>query len=186
MRFALFAGAALGFALTAGCEPPESYQKRAERVAQDLAKKTVPVDPSKPPPVPPISIEKGPERPDFAKVAAASAQVRSLKVEDVTVGTGAVAAVGKYVTVHYRGTLPDGFVFDTSLKNGRPFIFKLGQGQVIKGWDQGIQGMRVGGVRKLTIPANLAYGDSPQDPTTIPPRAALMFEVYLMFVGDRP
>ena len=105
------------------------------------------------------------------------------KVEstDITVGTGAEAAPGKTVTVHYTGTLPDGKKFDSSLDRNEPFSFDLGSGQVIPGWDQGVVGMKVGGKRKLVIPPELAYGEASPSPD-IPPNSTLVFEIELLGV----
>src|SRR4051794_28366665 len=83
----------------------------------------------------------------------------TVQIEDLTPGTGEAAVTGKTVSVHYTGTLTDGKKFDSSLDRGRPLEFKLGAGRVIKGWEQGIEGMKVGGKRKLTIPPELAYGE---------------------------
>lgn len=105
-----------------------------------------------------------------------------LRKEDIKVGTGAVAEAGKAVTVHYTGWLTNGTKFDSSKDHGQPFTFQLGAGQVIKGWDQGVAGMKVGGVRKLTIPASLGYGDDGAPPV-IPPNATLVFEVELLAVN---
>jgi FKBP-type peptidyl-prolyl cis-trans isomerase FkpA len=105
-----------------------------------------------------------------------------LKIEDLVLGTGAVAQSGQKVSVHYTGTLVDGSKFDSSLDRGRPFDFSLGAGQVIKGWDQGVAGMLVGGKRKLTIPPELGYG-SRGFPPVIPANATLVFEVELLRVG---
>ena len=105
-----------------------------------------------------------------------------LKIEDLNVGSGDEAVAGKSVTVHYRGSLTDGTVFDESYKRGEPFVFNLGGGQVIKGWDQGVAGMKVGGKRKLTIPSDLGYGARGAG-ATIPPNATLVFEVELLKVG---
>jgi peptidylprolyl isomerase/FKBP-type peptidyl-prolyl cis-trans isomerase FkpA len=110
------------------------------------------------------------------------ATVTELKMEDTKVGTGAEAVTGKSVTVHYTGWLTDGTKFDSSKDHGQPFTFQLGAGQVIKGWDQGVVGMKVGGVRKLTIPASLAYGDRGAG-GVIPPGATLVFEVELLGVN---
>ncbi len=105
-----------------------------------------------------------------------------LKVEDLQIGTGAEAVAGKKVTVHYTGTLTDGSKFDSSLDRGRPFDFPLGAGRVIKGWDEGVAGMKVGGKRRLTIPPELGYG-ARGFPPVIPPNSTLVFEVELLGVG---
>jgi FKBP-type peptidyl-prolyl cis-trans isomerase len=104
-------------------------------------------------------------------------------MEDTKVGTGAEAEVGDTVTVHYTGTLTDGTKFDSSRDRNTPFTFTLGQGRVIQGWEQGIPGMKVGGMRKLTIPATLGYGTRGQGP--IPPNATLIFDVELLKVEKK-
>lgn len=106
---------------------------------------------------------------------------QELQIQDITEGTGDTALNGSAVSVHYTGTLVDGTVFDSSLNKGVPFQFILGQGKVIKGWDQGVLGMKEGGKRKLTIPSSLAYGDS-GIPGSIPPKATLIFEIELLKV----
>jgi peptidylprolyl isomerase len=105
-----------------------------------------------------------------------------LQIEDVTVGNGAEAKAGQKVTVHYRGTLPDGKQFDASYDRGEPFEFNLGAGEVIKGWDQGVAGMKVGGKRKLVIPPALGYGARGAG-GVIGPNATLHFEVELLKVS---
>ena len=102
-----------------------------------------------------------------------------LVIEDIGVGEGAVAQAGQYVSVHYTGWLTNGSKFDSSLDRNDPFEFALGRGQVIAGWDEGVQGMRVGGKRKLTIPPNLGYGARGAG-GVIPPNATLVFEVELL------
>ena len=87
-----------------------------------------------------------------------SAGVTVLNIEDVKVGTGAEAVAGRRVTVHYTGTLMEGTPFDSSKDRNEPFQFVLGRGEVIPGWDEGVKGMRVGGIRRLTIPSSMAYG----------------------------
>jgi FKBP-type peptidyl-prolyl cis-trans isomerase len=103
-----------------------------------------------------------------------------LKITDSVVGTGTTAQAGMTVFVHYTGTLTNGQVFDSSIPRGEPFSFELGGGQVIQGWDIGIQGMKVGGKRTLIIPASLAYGDRETGP--IPANSILIFEVELLDV----
>ena len=103
----------------------------------------------------------------------------TLVVEDLVVGTGATAVAGDTVTVHYRGTLTNGNVFDTSY-GGNPYSFPLGAGAVIPGFDQGVTGMKVGGKRRLTIPPSLAYGSAGRG--QIPPNATLVFEVELVSI----
>jgi FKBP-type peptidyl-prolyl cis-trans isomerase FkpA len=106
-----------------------------------------------------------------------------LQIEDIRVGTGAEARSGQTVTVHYLGTLAsDGSKFDASRDRGNSgFTFPLGKGKVIKGWDQGVAGMKVGGHRKLTIPPELGYG-ARGFPPVIPPDSTLVFEVELLDV----
>lgn len=106
----------------------------------------------------------------------------SLQIDDIKVGTGAEAKAGQKVTVHYVGTLTNGSKFDSSRDRNEGFDFKLGAGQVIKGWDQGVAGMKVGGLRKLTIPPELGYGARGYPPV-IPANSTLIFEVELLSVG---
>jgi len=105
----------------------------------------------------------------------------ALQIVDLKVGVGAEAVPGKAVAVHYVGTLEDGTKFDSSRDRGQPFVFGLGARQVIAGWDEGVKGMKVGGLRKLIIPSDMAYGDS-GIPGVIPPKATLVFEVELLEV----
>lgn len=108
-----------------------------------------------------------------------------LQIDDLTVGSGALATAGQRVSVHYTGWLfndgQQGGKFDSSKDRGQPFVFGLGGGQVIKGWDEGVQGMKVGGVRRLIIPAALGYGARGAG-GVIPPNATLLFEVELLAV----
>jgi len=102
-----------------------------------------------------------------------------LIIEDLTVGSGATASAGQSVSVHYTGWLTNGQKFDSSVDRNDPFEFRLGVGQVIPGWDQGVAGMQVGGKRKLTIPPELGYGARGAG-GVIPPNATLVFEVELL------
>ena len=102
-----------------------------------------------------------------------------LKFEDTTMGEGDVASKGQTVSVHYTGWLENGTKFDSSKDRDEPFEFKLGAGQVIRGWDEGVAGMKVGGVRRLPIPPQLGYGDRGAG-GVIPPKATLIFEVELL------
>jgi len=105
-----------------------------------------------------------------------------LTIEDIVVGNGAAATAGQKVKVHYTGWLTNGTKFDSSKDRNDPFVFPLGAGSVIKGWDEGVQGMKVGGKRKLTIPPALGYGARGAG-GVIPPNATLVFEVELLGVG---
>lgn len=102
-----------------------------------------------------------------------------LKVEVLQEGDGAVATAGQTVSVHYTGWLTDGAKFDSSLDRGQPFNFPLGAGRVIKGWDQGVAGMKIGEKRRLTIPPDMGYGAAGAG-GVIPPNATLIFEVELL------
>ena len=104
-----------------------------------------------------------------------------LQYEDLQQGTGAEATRGRPVSVHYTGWLTDGTKFDSSVDRGQPFTFPLGAGRVIRGWDEGVAGMKVGGKRRLTIPPELGYGAQGAG-GVIPPNATLIFDVELLEV----
>jgi peptidylprolyl isomerase len=116
--------------------------------------------------------------------AAASAAVKTpsgLAYTDIVKGTGAAPVMGKTVTVHYTGRLENGTKFDSSVDRGQPFVFTIGIGQVIPGWDEGVASMRVGGKRKLVVPPQLGYGEAGAG-GVIPPNATLIFDVELLSV----
>ena len=106
-----------------------------------------------------------------------------LKITDLLEGTGKTCVKGALITTHYKGSLEDGTVFDSSINKGQPFQCVIGTGRVIKGWDQGLMGMKVGGKRKLFVPAQLAYGE--RQIGQIPPNSNLIFEIELLEVLTR-
>jgi FKBP-type peptidyl-prolyl cis-trans isomerase len=114
------------------------------------------------------------------KEPSATSETKELRIEDICIGSGKEVKSGDTVSINYKGTLLDGTEFDSSYKRNQPFSTKIGVGQVIKGWDQGIVGLKEGGKRKLTIPADLAYGAAAK--ATIPANSSLVFEVELMGV----
>jgi peptidylprolyl isomerase len=133
-----------------------------------------------------VAQEQAHEAPDMRALTARTPKLittkSGLKYIEMKVGKGPSPKTGQDVTVHYVGTLMNGKKFDSSHDRGQPFTFTIGQGQVIKGWDEGVMTMNVGGKRKLIIPANLAYGPGGTPDGTIPPGATLNFEVELLGV----
>ena len=115
---------------------------------------------------------------DIQKALEKGVAASRLKIEDLKEGTGDPVKDGDTVKVHYRGTLENGEEFDSSYKHGKPFGFTVGSGSVIKGWEQGLLGMKVGGKRRLTVPPDMAYGDN--DLPGIPPNSTLIFEIELL------
>ena len=160
----------LGFACAKLTAPPEQISTDTTTAATTTVATAMPKG-SQPQPQP---------RPGMSAPLATAVPANNDKVEikDLVVGKGQEAKPGDNVSVHYVGTLTDGKEFDQSRKRGQPFTFPLGQGRVIKGWDQGVVGMKVGGKRKLTIPPSLAYGD--RGAGSIPPNSTLVFEVELL------
>ncbi|MBX3044942.1 MAG: FKBP-type peptidyl-prolyl cis-trans isomerase [Candidatus Kapabacteria bacterium] len=106
-----------------------------------------------------------------------------LQYFDIEEGTGISPVKGNTCVVHYHGTLLDGTVFDSSKERGQPFEFQIGEGRVIKGWDEGVMTMKIGGKRKLVIPPDLAYG--PRQMGSIPPNSTLVFEVELLDIKSK-
>ena len=128
--------------------------------------------------------EKYAEEPEKVEEKVGEDQTQEeLKIEDVKVGNGSEVKDGNTVSVNYRGALTDGREFDNSYDRGQPFEFKVGAGEVIKGWDQGLLGMKVGGKRKLVIPPGLGYGERGAG-ADIPPNATLVFEIELLKIKD--
>ncbi|PJZ54828.1 FKBP-type peptidyl-prolyl cis-trans isomerase [Leptospira adleri] len=117
----------------------------------------------------------------FLVLSFVPAFAEDLIIKDIRVGTGKEAFSGSNVTVHYVGTLTNGKKFDSSRDRRTPFTFNLGAGEVIKGWDRGVRGMKEGGIRKLTIPPELGYGSRGAG-AAIPPNSTLVFEVELLKV----
>jgi FKBP-type peptidyl-prolyl cis-trans isomerase len=182
--YALFyAVCAVPVALTAlagaGCskltEPPRPEPMQTAEPAAAEPKQA-------PPPASATAAAKPAEAPKPAEAAPPSNE--KLESKDLVVGKGAEAKAGDSVKVHYVGTLTDGKEFDSSKKHNQPFEFELGAGRVIKGWDVGVAGMKVGGKRKLTIPPTLGYG-ARGAPPVIPPNSTLLFEVELLEVKKK-
>lgn len=134
-------------------------------------------------------VEQGNQSPQLTEISPSADKSKSmeeknqdpnqLQIEDIKVGSGTEAKAGDTAVVHYTGTLENGVKFDSSLDRGEPFSFILGAGQVIRGWDEGVAGMKVGGKRKLIIPSDFGYG-ARGVPGVIPPNATLIFEVELL------
>lgn len=130
-----------------------------------------------------VSCTKKEQAPQANQAPPPAPEVKNLLMQVVKDGAGKIAEDGKIAVVHYTGTFLDGRKFDSSLDRGEPFSFVIGAGQVIKGWDIGVKGMKVGEKRKLTIPPDMAYGAAGAGP--IPPNTPLAFEVELLDVVDQ-
>lgn len=127
------------------------------------------------------TVEVGTSKDFDAEETTMTNQGQELKIDEVVIGEGAEATNGATVAVHYTGKLTNGTIFDSSINRGTPIEFVLGAGDVIAGWDQGLNGMKVGGKRVLTIPPSLAYGDQGAG-GVIPPNSTLIFDVELVEV----
>jgi peptidylprolyl isomerase len=125
------------------------------------------------------AVSQAPPAPDMKNLGKMVKTPSGLQYRDLTVGNGPAPRPGQSVNVHYTGWLTNGKKFDSSLDRGQAFSFLLGRGMVIKGWDEGVASMRVGGKRRLVIPGNLAYG-AQGSPPDIPPNAVLVFDVQLL------
>ncbi len=173
-----FAPVAAPALLALGCakltEPPKEEAIQAES-AQAAASASAQPAPTATATAKPAETQKPAEAPPSNE---------KLEMKDLVVGKGTEAKAGDSVKVHYVGTLPDGKEFDSSKKHNQPFEFELGAGRVIKGWDQGVAGMKIGGKRKLTVPPSLGYG-ARGFPPVIPPNATLIFEVELLEVKKK-
>ena len=180
----LLSGLMLGGACTS--TQPEPEKKAAP--APEVKKVEAPAKKVEPPPQPALPIDPGPDMKfdppyDGASVAK-SKTANDITIEDFAIGEGPEAVKGGEVEVHYTGYLTDGSVFDSSLKRPRPFSFELGAGRVIKGWDEGVAGMKVGGKRKLVIPAKMGYGE--RRAGKIPPNSTLVFTIELLSFTPPP
>ena len=161
-----------GDAIAANLSATESTTAAETQIAQAAADLTVEEDAATP-------AEDASEVPAEENLVTTDS---GLQYEEIVEGTGAMPQKGQRVTVHYTGTLADGTKFDSSRDRNRPFSFTIGVGQVIKGWDEGVATMRVGGQRKLVIPPELGYGARGAG-GVIPPNATLLFDVELLRIG---
>ena len=166
----------------AGCTGGDAPKTEPAKAVEQPAKAAEPAKAEAKAEAPPLPLEPSPgikyEPPFDGKPVSSTKTESGLTVEDFVVGDGAEAVKGGEVEVHYTGYLTDGTIFDTSKKRNRTFNFELGAGRVIKGWDEGVAGMKVGGKRRLIVPAALGYGD--RRAGKIPPGATLVFTIELI------
>jgi peptidylprolyl isomerase len=187
-RAALLPFACTGLLLGAACTSTQPEPEK--KAAPALPAKQVEAAPAKaaPPAAPQLPVDPSPDMkfdPPFDGTPVAKSKTASeIAVEDFVIGEGPEAVKGGEVEVHYTGYLTDGTVFDTSLKRPRAFTFELGAGRVIKGWDEGVAGMKVGGKRKLVIPAKMGYGE--RRAGKIPPNSTLVFTIELLSFTPPP
>lgn len=156
-------------------------QTSTDPLQTNVPQTTVSEIPVTQPEIPTVPIPD-PQNPNMTDTSDFITTSSGLKYRDLEVGTGQTPQTGQTVAVHYTGTLTDGSKFDSSLDRGQPFKFSIGTGQVIKGWDEGVGSMKVGGKRELVIPPDLAYGAAGAA-GVIPPNATLNFEVELLGVS---
>lgn len=169
----------LALALALGCAPVEPAQAPAPATDSDAP----PVVEVAAPPAEPLVTEA--PVPTASSDAPVTVRDDGLEWVDLARGGGAPAEKGRVVVVHYDGRLEDGTTFDSSRKRGRPFEIALGEGRLIRGFEEGVLGMREGGLRRITIPPKLGYGDRGVG-GKIPPGSVLIFEVELLEVKDQP
>lgn len=180
-RLALTAALTCGLAAGFGCSSRPSGEEGAEP-ADEVAAETADTAAAAPPGGDPVTAApSGGSREADLDDPELTAMPSGLKYKDLAPGTGEEARAGSVAVVHYTGWLVDGTKFDSSLDRGEPFEFPVGGGRVIKGWDQGVAGMKVGGKRRLVIPPDLGYGARGAG-AVIPPDATLIFEVELLEV----
>lgn len=185
-RFSTLPLAALAVLAVAGCDSqtaPSTDTATAEPTTAtvDATATTAPTTAATKPAAKPAAKPTAKKAAALPKLKAIPKDATELIIEDTKVGTGAVAESGKRCIMHYTGTLSDGTKFDSSLDRGEPFPFTLGAGEVIKGWDEGVAGMKVGGKRRLIIPPALGYGERGAG-GVIGPNATLVFTIELMGV----
>jgi peptidylprolyl isomerase len=177
-----------GLMLGGACTPTQPEPEKKAAPVPEVKKVEAPAKKVEPPPQPALPIDPGPnmkfDAPFDGVSVAKSRTANDIAIEDFVVGEGPEAVKGGEVEVHYTGYLTDGSVFDTSLKRPRPFSFELGAGRVIKGWDEGVAGMKVGGKRKLVIPAKMGYGE--RRAGKIPPNSTLVFTIELLSFTPPP
>jgi peptidylprolyl isomerase len=178
------AATATALLFTAGCAPKPDQQSTTDTTTLPAASASPGAPDTMGPPGPPAGAAgagtSGFDTRPFKGNGKVVTTPSGLKYEDMTVGTGPSPKPGQTVTVQYTGTLTDGTKFDSSRDRNDPFQFTIGQGQVIKGWDEGVMSMKVGGRRKLIVPGALGYGAAGTPDGTIPPNATLNFDVELL------
>jgi peptidylprolyl isomerase len=172
-KMALVLGVALTLTMFGCAREPAQSEAPVPRPALEEGEQPVAEEPAAEPAEQPVEAGQEGEEQETAS---------GLKYVDLKEGTGASPEAEDKVTVHYTGWLEDGTKFDSSVDKGQPFTFTIGMGKVIKGWDEGVMSMKVGGKRKLIIPPDLAYRDTGTPDGTIPPNATLTFEVELLKV----